>query len=220
MSKRIVWLVLFLLPLSVEAQNWMFHVGGGLASQTSDNCAVGAFKVGVSYEQELNGMWSFAPGLQFYAKGRRDKDQTIPIMGENGKQMVDDNGNLVFGLMGRSTSANYLQVPIMVNYYWRMAPSRYVVLSAGPYVACGVLGKVKTKGDASKEGAEKLYYEGKTFEEPGTNRFATGVQAMVGYHFASGLIIGVEADFGLTHFDAIGRRNISGLINLSYRLNP
>lgn len=219
MQKNILLFLFFAASLCAKAQNWVFHVGGGLATQTSHHRAVGAFKVGVSYEHEFNGMWSIAPGVQFYAKGRKDKDKTVPIMGDDGQQLVDDNGNLVYGLMGRSTAANYLQLPVMVNYYLRTAPSRYVVLSAGPYVACGVAGKVKTKGDAAREGAEKLYYEGKTFDEPGTHRFDAGVRAMVGYHLASGLIVGVEADFGLTHFDTHGRRNMSALINLSYRLN-
>lgn len=220
MMKRILLSLLLMLPLSVGAQSWLFHIGGGLATQTSNNRPVGAFKLGVSYEHEFNGMWSIAPGLQFYAKGRKDKDRTIPIYGDDGQQLVDDNGNLVYGLMGRSTAANYLQIPVMLNYYLRTGTRQYVVLSAGPYVACGILGKVKTKGDAQREGAEKLYYDGKTFDEPGTHRFAAGLQAMVGYHLASGLIVGVEADFGLTHFDTSGRRNLSGLITLSYRLNP
>jgi hypothetical protein len=104
----------------------------------------------------------------------------------------------------------------MLSYYLRTAESQYVVFSAGPYVAYGVAGKVETKGDTSREGSEKMYYESPTFDQPDVHRFDAGLQAMVGYQFPSSLTLGIEADFGLTKFNATGR-NVSGLISLSYR---
>ena len=58
MQKNILLFLFFAASLCAKAQNWVFHVGGGLATQTSHHRAVGAFKVGVSYEHEFNGMWS------------------------------------------------------------------------------------------------------------------------------------------------------------------
>lgn len=220
MLRKSVLLLLFVVVSSLSAQHLLLKVGGGLARQTASSRPVGAFKLGVGYEYEFNQHWSVSPALQFYAKGWKDHDRTVPVYEEDGSPMLDDEGNPVYGLMGRSTSANYLQLPVLFNYYIRTGESRYVVLSAGPYVGFGCAGKVKTKGDTEREGAEKLYYDGKTFDEPGTRRFESGVQVMAGYQFRSGLTLGVEGDFGLTRFKASGPRNLSGLIVLSYRLNP
>ena len=112
----------------------------------------------------------------------------------------------------------FIEVPLLLSYYWRTGPARYVVFSAGPYVAYGVGGKQKTKGNTELEGAQKLYYERQTFDIEGTHRFDAGLQAMVGYQFSSGLLLGVEADFGLARFNRTGRRNLSGLLTLGYRL--
>ena len=75
------------------------------------------------------------------------------------------------------------------------------------------------KGDAEREGAEKLYVEQKTFDVDGIHRFDAGVQAAVAYQFTDNLVLGVEADFGLLPFSRNGGRNVSGLITLSYRFD-
>lgn len=41
---------------------------------------------------------------------------------------------------------------------------------------------------------------------------------MVGYQFPMGMTLGIEADFGLAKFNTAGRRNISGLISIGYKL--
>ena len=78
---------------------------------------------------------------------------------------------------------------------------------------------MKTKGDAEQTGSEKLYYNSKTFSADGVRRFDAGVQAFAGYQFATGLILGVEADFGLVRFSTDGGRNLSGLVSLAYRFD-
>ena len=122
------------------------------------------------------------------------------------------------GIMNRSATQNYLQLPLLFSYYLRTGESRYVVFSAGPYVAYGITGKQKTKGDTARPGAERFYYEKKPFTDPGTPRFDAGIQAMVGYQFPMGMPLGIEADFGLAKFNTAGRRNISGLISIGYKL--
>lgn len=200
-----------------SAQNVQFKIGGGLASHYRDAEVVGAFKVGVGYEIEIDQRWSFIPTLEFYGKGWKDPDENVFVFDDKGEQLFDkETGEPLVGIRSRSASQNYIQFPMLFSYYLRTGEARYVVFSAGPYFACGISGKQKTKGDTESEGSKKLYYESKTFKEPGTHRFDMGIQTRVAYQFASGMSIGLEADFGLAKFNSAGDRNISGLISLGY----
>lgn len=221
MRNRIITLMLglFIAAGCATAQNLQFKFGGGLASHYGTSEAVGAFKVGVGYEIEFDQHWTFTPGLAIYGKGWKDPNQSVYVFDEKGNQLFDEEtGEPIMGIMNRSATQNYLQLPLLFSYYLRTGESRYVVFSAGPYVAYGITGKQKTKGDTERPGAERFYYEKKTFNEPGTHRFDAGIQAMVGYQFPMGMTLGIEADFGLTKFNTAGRRNISGLISIGYKL--
>ena len=205
--------------VGLEAQNVQFRIGGGLATHYGHAEAVGAFKVGLGYEIEFDQHWTLTPAVSFYAKGWKDKNRLVNVFDNEGNQLFDEEtGAPLRSVCTQSAAQNYIEVPLLLSYYWRTGPARYVVLSAGPYVAYGVGGKQKTKGNTELEGAQKLYYERQTFDIEGTHRFDAGLQAMVGYQFASGLLLGVEADFGLARFNRAGRRNLSGLLTLGYRL--
>ena len=221
MRNRIITLMLglFIAAGCATAQNLQFKFGGGLASHCGTSEAVGAFKVGVGYEIEFDQHWTFTPGLAIYGKGWKDPNQLVYVFDEKGNQLFDEEtGEPIMGIMNRSATQNYLQLPLLFSYYLRTGESRYVVFSAGPYMAYGITGKQKTKGDTERPGAERFYYEKKTFNEPGTHRFDAGIQAMVGYQFPMGMTLGIEADFGLAKFNTAGRRNISGLISIGYKL--
>lgn len=219
MAKRLLLSLLFLLSLAAPAQTWQLEVGGGLATQYGSARSVGAYKIGVGYEYELDLHWTVTPSLAFYGKGFKSPDRMVPVLDDNGEPVYDEEGNPAQSRMSRSTSAEYVELPVLFRYYWRVGESRYVVLGAGPYIAVGVHGKVKTKGDAEQAGSEKLYYNSKTFSADGVRRFDAGVQAFAGYQFATGLILGVEADFGLVRFSTDGGRNLSGLVSLAYRFD-
>ena len=200
------------------AQSLHFKFGGGLASHYGQAQAVGAFKIGVGYELELDQHWTFTPGLEIYGKGWKNPNETVYKLDANGDKLYDEDGNPLTGIMNRSATQNYLELPLVFSYFLRTGEARYVVLSAGPYVAYGISGKQKTKGDTEKPDAQRYYYEKKTFSEPGTHRFDWGVQASVGYQFPSGVTVGIEADFGLAKFNAAGDRNVSGLFTVGYKL--
>ena len=217
MGKKISALLLLLaLVVAVPAQTLQLKVGGGFASQYSDKKVVGAFKFGVGYEYELSQHWAINPSFLFYGKGWKDQNQVVNIYDDNGEQVFDEDGNPVTGLMGRSVSANYLELPVLFNYYLRTGNAQYIVLGAGPYVSCGIGGKIKTKGDSERFGGERLYYDEKTFKKDGAHRFDTGIQAMAGYQFAMGVTLGVEADFGLLKYSSASGRNVSWLVSLVY----
>ena len=217
MSRKLFAICLgMILSLTAWAQTAQIKVGGGFASQYSDKKIVGAFKFGVGYEYEFDQHWTINPALVLSGKGWKDKDVLVNDLDGEGEPKLDENGNPIMSRMGRSTTANYLEIPVLFNYYIRTGEARYVVIGAGPYVACGLWGKQETKGDGRRQGAEKLYYEDHTFDLDGAHRFDAGVQAAVGYQFPMGIVLGVEADFGLTKFSSESGRNISGLVSLTY----
>lgn len=219
MRKTVFFIILALLTaLPSMAQSFHFKFGGGLASHYGSAQVVGAYKIGVGYEIEFDQHFTFTPSLEFYGKGWKEPNATVAKLGENGEQLYDEDGTPLTGIMNRTATQNYIEVPLLFSYYLRTGESRYVMFGLGPYVAYGVGGKQKTKGDTTLPDASRFYYEKKTFNEPGTHRFDCGVQAVLGYQFPSGVTVGLEGDFGLAKFNAAGDRNISGLISIGYKL--
>ena len=202
------------------AQTVYFKIGGGFASHYDRaSQVVGAYKIGVGYELELSQRFSFSPGVEFYGKGWKDPNSLVCVFDKDTRQQLfHEDGTPLMGLKSRSATQYYIEVPLLFSYFLRTGESRYWVFSAGPYVACGVGGKQKTKGDTEQSGVDQYYYEDKTFSEPGTHRFDCGVQTFVGYQFPTSFTIGIEADWGVAKFNAAGRRNVSALISLGYKL--
>ena len=137
---------------------------------------------------------------------------------QDGNILYDDEGNARTGLKNTSTNANYIEIPVMFNYYLEVSPLNYIQFSAGPYVAYGVGGNRKVRGDTDKEDAERFFYTKKIFNEKGVNRFDGGISAGVAYEFSRMFAVGVEADFGVFNFNSDGAKNISGIITFSYKL--
>ncbi len=203
-------------PVSAVAQNLMLKVGGGLSSHYKDSRPVGAFKLGVGYEVEFNLHWTVEPSLVFYGKGWKEPDVTMTYYDDEGNIMYDESGNPRTGICSRSATANYVELPVVIHYYIRTRENQYVNLYTGPFVAYGVSGKVKTRGDADQEGSERLYYDSKTFSESGVHRFDAGWQVGAGYQFNRNFSLALESDFSLTRFRAGGGRNVAGLVSLTY----
>lgn len=202
-----------------SAQRVNFMVGGGLSSHFGGSTrSIGAVKAGVSYEHELPGNVSIEPGVFFYAKGFEDRNVSVPMLDADGNPVYDADGKELMGVKNVSTSAFYVEVPVMANYYVELAPLHYLELSAGPFASVGVGGKRKTRGDTDEEGARRYYYERSTFKAPGVRRFDCGIACGVAYEFSRMLAVGVQADFSLTKFRRSGGRNVAGIATLSYRL--
>ena len=215
--RPLLLLLLAALTLTLQAQHVKFKVGGGLATHYGHDHAVGAYKIGMGYEWELGQHLSITPWLEVAGKGWKTPDAVVQVRDDAGEPVFDDEtGEPLTGIMSRSTTANYLELPILLTGYLRLGPSRYLVLAGGPYVAWGVAGKSKVKGDQEQSGSRKLYYDEKTFDRPGAHRFDAGLQAFAGYQFQSGITVGIEADFGWAKCSAAGGRNLSSLLTLGY----
>ncbi len=202
---------------AATAQNLHLTVGGGLATHYGHARAVGAFKAGLGLELELDQHWTLEPALYFYGKGWKNKNQTVLYHDEAGDVVYNPDGTPRTGVKERTTTANYLELPLVAHYYLRLKRGNYVVLTAGPYVALGVSGKQKTKGDPDQEGGRKLFYEEKTFKEDGTHRFDAGLTVGVGVQLPSHFTLGLETDLGLCKFNRAGDRNATALVVLTYQ---
>lgn len=221
MTKRLALVMLLVSTAfaAATAQRINFRVGGGLASHYSgDTRSVGALKLGISYEHELEGNFSIEPGVYYYVKGYQEEDERVYMRDQEGNILYDDNNNPLTGLKNTSVSTNYIEVPVMFNYYLELASLHYLEFSAGPYVAYGVDGKRKVRGDTDKDDAERFFYTEKIFNERGVHRFDGGIAAGVAYEFNRMFAVGIEADFGVFNFNSYGAKNISGIVTFSYKL--
>ena len=156
MKRALLPFVLALTSLTLWAQHPVLKLGGGWASHYGGSTRnVGAIKIGVGYEVELGGLWSVEPGVYYMAKGWKDRDRQVIVYDEDGEIVYDDEGNIVTGLMNVTSNTNYVELPVLVNYYVPLSTAHYLSFSAGPYVAWGVGGKAKTSGD-TEQVTEKL----------------------------------------------------------------
>ena len=202
-----------------NAQRVNFNVGGGLSSHYGGSTLnIGAFKLGVSYEHEIPGNFSIEPGVYFYAKGYKDKNESVFMRDDKGEIVKDENGDPMMGVKNVTTSKYYIEVPVLANYYLEISPMHYIEFSAGPYAAVGVGGKRKTRGDTEQDIQNRFYYEKSTFKEEGVKRFDCGITAGIAYEFNRIFAVGAQADFGMLNFRKQGGKNNSGLITFSYRL--
>ena len=188
-----------------------------MATHYNNATPIGSFKAGLGVEFELSQSLTFAPSLVFYAKGWKNHNQRVYFRNDDGSQALDKDGNPITGIRNRTTTANYLELPLVFNYYFRLSAGHYIVASAGPYVAYGLGGKQTTRGDVGQIGSRKLYYDTQTFKEHGTHRFDGGLTIGLGYQLPSHLTLGIETDLGLTKFNAAGDRNVTALVTLTYQ---
>lgn len=221
MNRIYLIIVSLLLSCSLcQAQNVIFKIGGGLASHAGSSTRnIGAFKLGASYEWELNNLWGVETGLYYFAKGWKNKDRDVIIYDEEGNPVVDEDGNVLMGKMNITSNANYIELPVLVNYYIPLAGAHYLSLSAGPYFAYGIGGKVKTNGDTDRQGVERLYHEHSTFSQSGMHRFDVGAQVSANYELNRQFSVGISADWGLTKVSSAGGKNVSYILSLAYKFS-
>ena len=138
MSRFFLAALLILSAAGVRAQNFQMRIGGGVATHYNNATPIGSFKAGLGVEFELSQSLTFAPSLVFYAKGWKNHNQRVYFRNDDGSQALDKDGNPITGIRNRTTTANYLELPLVFNYYFRLSARHYIVASAGPYVAYGL----------------------------------------------------------------------------------
>lgn len=197
MKKRIFTLVMVMSALvigtgTMKAQDVTFGVraGGVLSSMNGDiNKAKYVFKyqVGATVDVGFTENIYLVTGIDFLAKGTKSKPK-----------------------LGAETKLNpmYLQVPVHAAYKFDVAPGSRLVVEAGPYVAYGIAGKMKS-------GSEKV----NIFGDDKFKRFDFGLGAGVGYEYGHFVVKG-GYDFGLINISDVKgtkARNHNAYLTLGYR---
>ncbi len=217
MIRKIVFTLLFaIVPVGLMAQHWQFKVGGGISKLTPGTDAVGAWTIGAGYEWEFDQNWTFAPSLLYTSRGWEFPNEAVVQKDEAGQPILNpETGDPLMGWKNTSSTAHYLELPLLINYYLRTQERQYIVFTAGPYAALGVGGKTKVKGDTDRQGAERFFYDYSTFSAPGAHRFDVGFRAGLGYQFSNGITASCEFSKAFTEV-LPGHRNMALQLSLSY----
>lgn len=178
MKKSILFFLFIFVSVAGFSQvTWNAKVGMNISNYTGDadmNAKVG-FKIGGGLEYAFDNTWSLHPSLFLSTKGAKE---SASFDGVSGSVTIN---------------AVYLELPIMGAARFNVANNTNIVVSAGPYLACGVGGK--TKGKASILG-----YSGSgkvdTFGDNGFDRFDAGLGVGVAAEFGR-IIVGLDGQFGL-----------------------
>lgn len=214
--KKILLIFILSIGITVQAQHLQLKVGGGLAKLDKHSSVVPAWRLGAGYELEFDQHWTFSPALIFAIKGWENPDETVYKKDNEGNIMLDpETGNLLTGVKNTETVTYHVEMPLLFNYYLRTKERQYVVFSVGPYLAYGISGKTKVKGDTDRLGAERYYYDFDPFSDGDCKRFEVGAQVGVGYQFSNGVTAGVDFSYAFTKVDG-QRKPVSALLSFSY----
>ena len=191
MRKSILFLLFIFISVTGFSQinSWNIKAGMNISNYTGDadmNAKVG-FKIGGGFEYGFNDTWPLQPSLMFSTKGAKLDAETVNAM--------------------------YLELPIMAAARFNVANNTNIVISAGPYLACGVGGKSTVELDSGAEMSVK------TFGDNGLNlkRFDAGLGLGVAAEFGQ-IIAGLEGQFGLVDVQKLGNpKNLNFSINLGYK---
>lgn len=169
MKKGLI-LVLFALVsvVSYSQVSWNAKVGMNMSniSEMEGDMKIG-YNLGVGMEYAFTDMWSIQPSLLFSAKGT--------------KYDLGSEGDITVNPL-------YLELPIMAAARFAISDNMNIVVSAGPYFAFGVGGKVSGEGDDDMD----------VFGEDGLDakRFDAGIGVGVAWEINK-FFVGVNGSFGL-----------------------
>lgn len=184
MKKSILFVLFALVSVAGFSQisGWNAKVGMNISNYSGDgdsNAKIG-FKLGGGFEYTFTETWSLQPSLFLSSKGAKKDDLTM--------------------------NAIYLELPVMAAARFNVADNTNVVVSAGPYLACGVAGK--TKMGSLKDN---------TFGDGGLKRFDAGLGVGVAGEFGR-IIVGLDGQVGLVDVQKMGNpKNLNFSISVGYK---
>lgn len=181
------------IPLIVKAGMNMSSFTG---SDADNYKARIGYRAGLGTEFGLTGDFFIQPSLMFSAKGAQWKDYDV------------------------HTNALYVELPVMAAYKFRLLNDFSIVLSAGPYFAYGVGGKIA--GDDIKKMEDALRLVGltldtDTFGDNGFDRFDMGIGVGAGVEIGR-ILLGLDVQYGLIKLkENTNVTNVSFSIGAGYR---
>lgn len=138
------------------------------------------YQFGVGMEYAFNDTWAIQPSLLFITKGAKAEES------EDGETYSETYNPM------------YLQLPIMAAVRFKVSDGMNLVINAGPYLAYGIGGKVKSEYSYEGESeSEKANIFGDGEDELDAERFDFGLGAGVTAEFGK-FFVGIDGQFGLT----------------------
>lgn len=218
MKKGLI-LVLFALVsvVSYSQISWNAKVGMNMSNLTGmeeSSMKIG-YNIGVGMEYQFTDMWSIQPSLMFTTKGA--------------KQDFSEEGykdEYTYNPM-------YLQLPIMAAARFAVSDNMNVVVSAGPYLAFGIGGKVKNEFTDWNEDTDQEFLNSEKSDifkdvkdedgdliSKGAKKFDFGLGIGVALEFNK-FFVGLNGEFGLAKFtdvpefdkdyNIIGKKSVKNL---------
>lgn len=200
MRKGFLFVMFVLFSVAGFSQvNWNAKVGMNISNFTGDtgmDAKVGV-KLGIGMEYAFDETWLLQTSLFLSQKG--------------GKGSATVYGNKV----EQKINAMYFELPVMAAARINVSNSTDIVIGAGPYLACGIGGKARTKLDMS---GVKTDIKERTFGSQGFDRFDAGLGVGVAVEFGR-IIVGLDGQFGLVKVMSEGGspKNINCAITLGYK---
>jgi hypothetical protein len=201
MKKSILLVALFALFSVASYAQVTFGVKGGVAmsgymGDNSDNSKVKlAGRAGLGLEYAINDMVSIQPTLYWSDKGAK-YDGASFLGAEVGKTTVNQM---------------YLELPVDVQLRFNLDKTSNVVVAAGPYVAYGIGGKIKTETTGA---VVTTSHKSDTFDK--LKKWDMGLNFEAGLEFNQ-FLVGIYSEVGLINIHKGGPKNYTVGLNLGYR---
>lgn len=139
MKKLILSAACLLASLTMQAQ-WKFTPEAGV-NVTKDNgpgTARMGFKAGMGVTYELKSSFGIKSGLYFVQRNTGWHSAWM-----NTEKFSDDRRRVTFCTNYGKEHKTYIQLPVMAQWSWQVAPGVRVNAGVGPYIALGVRGKIR-----------------------------------------------------------------------------
>lgn len=155
MKKLILSAVCLLASLSMNAQ-WKFtpEAGVNVTKENGPGTARMGFKAGMGVTYELKSSFGIKSGLYFVQRNTGWQNAWM-----NTESLPDERTRIIFSSNYGKEHKTYLQLPVMAQWSWNVAPDVRLTAGVGPYVAVGISGK--TKGQYSMVYSQTIAPQGK-----------------------------------------------------------
>ncbi len=197
--KKVCLLILFATISSFSFAQVTWNVKGGMnisnwnGDDLDSNAKVG-YKIGGGMEYAFDKMWSLQTSLFLSSKGVKADG------------WYDSNNNVDVTI-----NQVYLEVPVMAALRMPIDEKINLVLSAGPYLAYGIGGKISAESGGITESMN-------TFGDDALDRFDAGLGYGVAGEFGK-IVVGLDGQFGLVKVasESGAPKNINFSLTLGYK---
>lgn len=176
--------------------------------------------IGVNYNFQNEQGWAVASGLYFYQKKEAYTIGTLRSQNPDGSYQeypftpgvngVEYNGEInQFRIKEFNTKRDYLQIPILAQYKWKLNENYALSIAAGPYFAIGVGGKNKlaeTVYSVPDNTSSIIQESWSTFDLYAYDRFDMGIASRVAIQ-AHRIVCNLGYEVNLYRPNAMGREH-------------